>query len=80
MEGVLEKAKAVSDAGYKYFLIPKGQANITYYERQVQRQSTDYGFDILRSKYLPETLDLTKAAKELGLNVVEVSNVDEALP
>jgi predicted S18 family serine protease len=79
--GVLEKTKAVDDAGYKYFLIPEGQSNITYYERQVQRQSTDLGFDILRSKYVPKTLNLAKAAKdELGLNIIEVSNVDEALP
>jgi predicted S18 family serine protease len=79
--GVLEKAKAVSDAGYKYFLIPKGQSEITYYERQVQRQSTDQGFDILRSRYVPRTLDLVEAAKdEWGLNVIEVSNIDEALP
>ncbi len=79
--GVLEKAKAVSDAGYKYFLVPKGQSKVTYYERQVQRQSTDLGFDILRSHYVPKTLDLAKAAKdELGLNIIEVSNIDEAMP
>ncbi len=78
---VLEKTKAVSDAGYKNFLIPKGQSNITYYERQVQRQSTDLGFEILRARYVPKILDLSKAAKdELGLNVIEVSNVNEALP
>ena len=79
--GLLEKTRAVNDAGYKIFLIPQGQSNITYYERQVQRRSTDLGFDILRSKYIPRTLDLSKAAKdEGGLNIVEVSDVDEALP
>jgi predicted S18 family serine protease len=79
--GVLEKAKAVSDAGYKYFLVPEGQSKITYYERQVQRQSTDMGFDILRSHYVPQTLDLAEAAKdEWGLNIIEVSNIEEAMP
>jgi predicted S18 family serine protease len=78
---VLEKAKAVSDAGYEYFLVPEGQSKITYYERQVQRQSTDFGFDILRSKYVPKTLDLAKEAKDAwGLNVVEVKTIDDALP
>jgi len=79
--GVLEKAKAVSEAGYKNFLIPAGQSNITYYERVVQRRPTDLGFEIMRSIYVPKTLNLAEAAKEeLGLNVIEVSNVDEALP
>lgn len=79
--GVLEKAKAVSLAGYRNFLIPQGQGNITYYERQVERQPTDLGFDILRSRYIPRTLDLSQAAREeLGLNVVEVANINQALP
>lgn len=78
---VLEKTKAVSDAGYKYFLIPEGQADVIYYERQVERRSTDLGFDIMRSKYVPRTLNISQAAyEELGLNVIEVSNIDEALP
>jgi predicted S18 family serine protease len=78
---VLEKTKAVSDAGYKYFLVPEGQSNLTYYERQLQRQSTDFGFDILESKYVPKTLNLAKAAKDAwGLNVVEVKTIDQALP
>ncbi len=78
---VLEKTKAVSDAGYKNFLIPKGQANITYYERQIERRSTEGGFDIMRSRYVPKTLNISQAAgEELGLNVVEVSKIDEVLP
>jgi predicted S18 family serine protease len=79
--GVLEKAKAVADAGYKFFLVPVGQSKITYYERQVQRQSTDFGFDILKSRYVPKTLNLSKAAKdEWGLNVIEVSTIEDAIP
>ena len=35
----------------------------------------------MRSKYVPKTLNISQAAKEeLGLNVVEVSNIDKALP
>lgn len=78
---VLEKTKAVSDAGYKNVLIPMSQADITYYERKVERRSSDLGFDIMRSRYVPRTLNLIQAAKEvLGLNVIEVSSIDEALP
>jgi uncharacterized protein len=78
---VLEKAKAVSDAGYKYFLVPKGQARITYYERQAERQPSSFGFDIIRTRYVPKTLDLRETAREeWGLNMVEVSSIDEALP
>ncbi len=81
IEGVMEKAEAVSDAGYKYFLVPKGQSKVTYYERQVRRRSTDQGYDILRSRYVPRTLDLAEAAKdEWGLDIIEVSDIDEAMP
>lgn len=79
--GVLEKAKAVSDAGFKYFLVPAGQASITYYERSVERQPSAFGFDILRSRYIPKTLNLTEEAKKAwGLEVVEVASIDQALP
>jgi hypothetical protein len=78
---VLEKARAVSEAGYKYFLVPKGQANVTYYERQTVRQRASSGRYMLYTKYIPKTIHLKQTAKdEWGLNVVEVSNIDEALP
>lgn len=79
--GVLEKTKAVSASGYKNFLIPTGQSNITYYERQVQRRPIDSGVDILISEYVPKTLDLSQAANDkLGLNIIEVLDLEEALP
>lgn len=79
--GVLEKTKAVSASGYKNFLIPMGQSDITYYERQIQRRPIDSGIDVLISEYVPKTLDLSETAKdELGLNIIEVSDVEEALP
>ena len=78
--GVIEKAKAVADAGFRRFLLPKGQATITYYERMTERK--DYGYyEILKTRYVPRTFDLSKAAgKEWGLEVIEVSNIGEALP
>jgi len=78
--GVIEKAKAVSDAGYKRFIVPRGQSNVTYYERQVSEEPTRFGFTILNTRYLPKTLDLrAEAKKEWNLDIIEVSTIDEAL-
>ncbi|RLI95997.1 MAG: hypothetical protein DRO92_00530 [Candidatus Altiarchaeales archaeon] len=78
--GILEKAKAVADSGYKYFLVPKGQSRITYYEKVVTKEPIGFGLEILNTRYIPKTIDLKEVAKnEWGLNVVEVSSIDEAL-
>ena len=79
--GVLEKAKAVADAGYRYFLVPKGQSTITYYEKQVTKEDTVFGFEIYNTRYVPKEIDLKKAAaEEWNLTMVEVSAISEALP
>jgi len=79
--GIIEKAKAVADAGYRYFLVPKGQSVVTYYERQLVREPFGFGFEILNMRYVPKRVDLKKIAKEeWGLNIVEVSTIEEALP
>jgi uncharacterized protein len=78
---VIEKAKAVADAGYKYFLVPKGQSKVTYYEKQLVREPFGFGFEILNTRYVPKTIDLKKVAKdEWNLEVIEVSTIGEALP
>lgn len=79
--GIIEKAKAVADAHYKYFLVPKGQSNITYYERVITKEPVGFGFEILNTRYIPKTIDLKEIAKkEWGLEIIEVSTIDEALP
>jgi len=79
--GIIEKAKAVADANYKYFLIPKGQSKITYYEKVVTKEPVGFGFEILNTRYVPKTIDLKEVAKkEWGLEIVEVSTIDDALP
>ncbi|HEX54890.1 MAG: hypothetical protein DRO94_00925 [Candidatus Altiarchaeales archaeon] len=81
VSGILEKAKAAADSGYRYFLVPRGQSRITYYEKQITREPIGFGLEILNTRYIPKTIDLKKVAKEeWGLNVVEVSTIDEALP
>jgi predicted S18 family serine protease len=78
--GVIEKAKAVSDAGFKRFLVPKGQSKVRYYERQVSEEPTRFGFTILNTRYVPKTIDLKETAKkEWNLEILEVSTIDEAL-
>ena len=77
--GVIEKAKAVADAGYRYFLLPEGQANISYYERVTKRESHGY-YESLETSYVPKTIDLKEAArKEWGLTIREVSEISEAV-
>lgn len=78
--GVIEKAKAVADAGYKRFLIPKGQGNLTYYEREVTQQPTRRGFIIQSVRYVPRVLDLKATAKdEWGLDIIEVGTIEDAV-
>ncbi len=79
--GMLEKAKAVADAGYKHFLVPKGQSSVTYYEKQVTREPFGFGFEILNTRYVPKTMDLKETAKqEWGLDIIEISDIEEAIP
>ncbi len=78
--GIIEKAKAVSEAGYKRFIVPKGQSNITYYKQQVSERPTRNGFTIRNIRYVPMTMDLKEEAKkEWNLDIIEASNIDDAL-
>jgi predicted S18 family serine protease len=78
--GIIEKAKAVADAGYERFLVPEGQSKVTYYERQVSKEPTIYGFSILNTRYVPKTIDLKEAAlKEWDLEIIETPDIDHAL-
>ncbi len=77
--GVLEKAKAVSSAGYTTFLVPKGQTKIRYYE-QVTEEETGLGYTFYNKRYVPRTIDIKDQVKEdWGLNLVEVSDINQAM-
>ncbi len=72
--GLKGKLEAAAEAGYKYFLIPMGQRvilvpNITY-------QQIFPGIFVSSVKY--EKIDLVKLGEELGVKVVEVSNIRQA--
>jgi len=64
--GIIEKAKAVADAGFTRFLIPAGQSNFTYYEREVIQQPSRMGFVIQSVRYVPKRMDLKRAPKKNG--------------
>jgi len=73
--GVYEKAQAAAQAGAKVFLVPPGQSVVVTY-RTVVRRVGPFRFYATQ----PVTINLTEyAARELGLRVVEVSTIEEAL-
>ncbi len=76
--GILEKAEAAAAKGIKLFLVPKGEANLRYYEQQVTER-TIRGFVIQQVRYVPKTLDLAKYEMDNhGMTVREVSDIAEA--
>ena len=73
--GVYEKAQAVAQHGARVFLIPPGQSLVTTYREVVRR----VGPFRIRT-FEPQVINLTEyAARNLGLVVVEVSTLEEAL-
>ncbi len=77
--GILEKAKAAADAGYKIFLVPKGQTKIKYYEKVIEEEPYGFGFRLLNTRYVPRIIDIAQEAKkEWGIEIKEVSTIEEA--
>lgn len=77
--GILEKVKAAADAGYKTFLVPEGQTKVRYYERVVEEEPFGFGFSLFNTRYVPRVIDISEEAKkEWGIEVKEVSTIEEA--
>jgi len=77
--GIIEKLQAAKELGIKTFLIPKGQRYWIYYKPVLKKENI-FGFEIYDTFYVPQKIDLVKYAKEeLGINVIEVSNIYEAI-
>ena len=73
--GVIAKAKAAKDIGAKLFLVPSGQATQTYYEPK--RSCRQIGpVTYCTTNYVEKRIDV---AKDVGIEVKEVSNINEAL-
>jgi uncharacterized protein len=73
--GVYEKAQAAAKAGAKVFLVPPGQSVVVTYRTVVRRVGP---FRFYTTEPVP--INLTEyAARELGLRVVEISTIEDAL-
>jgi uncharacterized protein len=72
--GIPYKLKAAADNGAKIFLIPKGQ-RVVNVEETLEEKKGPFIFITKKSK----PVDLVEYGKELGVNVVEVETIEEAL-
>lgn len=73
--GIVEKAKAAKDVGATLFLLPSGQAVQTYYT-PVEHCDNIGPITYCSTEYKEEKID---AQKEAGIEIKEVSNINEAL-
>lgn len=72
--GIPQKLSAAAENGAEIFLIPEGQRNVVVHEEVVERKGP-FVFKTIRSK----TVDVVELGKKLGVDVVEVNSVEEAL-
>ncbi len=73
--GIMAKASAAKDIGAKLFLVPKGQG--TYINYVPVKQCEQIGFmTYCVIEYKPKRVTISK---EVGIEVKEVSNIEEAL-
>lgn len=73
--GVLEKARAAKEFGATVFLVPYGQGTETYLEPE-EKCVRKLNFVFCETTYKPKTINI---GKEVGISVIEVKNIEEAL-
>ena len=73
--GVLTKAKSAADSGVTVFLIPKGQSIQYEYVRKTKTPSPGWVVETIE----PLEVDIKELAKERGMQVYEVSTIEEAV-
>jgi len=72
--GVMEKAD-----GLKIFLVPEGQEELTYYEKELTTE-TRGRFQIKKVRYVPKTLSLNNyTMSEWNMTTYEIAKVEDAL-
>jgi uncharacterized protein len=72
--GLLGKLEAVAEKGFKVFLIPYGQEETVIPRREVKRFLWGY-YEVIRY----ERVNLVEKGAELGVNVIGVANIVEAM-
>ncbi|MCK5474254.1 MAG: hypothetical protein KAI53_02510 [Candidatus Aenigmarchaeota archaeon] len=76
---VLEKSEAAGLNNFSLFLIPKGQGEITYYEKE-ETSNVFFGIDIGRTKLVPKKLNLESyALGQWNMQVKEAETMDDVL-
>jgi len=77
--GLLEKAQAAAEKGFKFFLVPKGQSIVVVYERK-ESEKKGPGFIFKRIYYEPKQVDLNEAMfEQYGMQVIEIGTIHEAV-
>lgn len=77
--GLIEKAQAAAENSKKVFLIPKGQGELTYYEKEV-KETKKGGFVISRTFYVPKKFNLIEYGKEeLDMEIKEVETIYDVM-
>lgn len=74
--GIPAKASAAKDSGAQLFLVPQGQGTQTSYSPVQQCQQMGL-ITYCTTEYKASTVDVSK---NLGLNVKEVTTIQDALP
>jgi predicted S18 family serine protease len=76
--GIVEKLNAAAEQGKKLFLVPEDQSIVVTYTQQLTTRRQG-GFVYQVSRLVPKQVDLNELAAEQGIEVKEVSNIQEAV-
>lgn len=73
--GIIAKGLAAKEGGYTTFLVPEGEKNLLEYRREKECESFG-SINVCNIEYKAMEIDVEE---EIGIEVVEVSNVEEAM-
>lgn len=76
--GIIEKGQAAVDLGKQVFLIPKGQANLIYYEKEVTKRNLG-GVAFYSTRYIPKRLNVIDYFNDKYLSVKEVETINDVV-
>jgi predicted S18 family serine protease len=74
---ILQKAEAAGVAGMQLMIVPAGQGNMTYYEKDVYKEARG-SFVIQRIRYFPKTVSLSEYTSQWNMTTFEAATAAEA--